>query len=124
MKLTENFNLEEFACKHCGKVELAYVIPYFLQKVRDKVGEAIFIVSGYRCPEHNRAVGGVADSLHKTGRAVDIRAQGIIPEKLAKIAYEEGFCTVIIYDTFCHCQFQGRLGMGIFRNIKGSKEVR
>jgi zinc D-Ala-D-Ala carboxypeptidase len=32
----------------------------------------IRILSGYRCPEHNRAVGGVASSQHLQGKSADI----------------------------------------------------
>ena len=38
--------------------------------------EPIIITSGYRSPELNRKVGGVATSNHLTGCAVDIRVAG------------------------------------------------
>lgn len=48
----------------------------FLQPVRDRYSSPILITSGYRCPELNRAVGGVEDSLHKTGKAADFKVVG------------------------------------------------
>ena len=46
--------------------------------------DPIIINSGYRSPQVNKAVGGVATSNHLTGCAVDIRVQGI--EQLLRYA--------------------------------------
>ena len=45
--------------------------------LREGSEEPIIINSGYRSPEVNRAVGGVATSNHLTGCAVDIHVTGI-----------------------------------------------
>ena len=45
--------------------------------LREGSEEAIIINSGYRSPEVNRAVGGVPDSNHLTGCAVDIHVTGL-----------------------------------------------
>jgi uncharacterized protein YcbK (DUF882 family) len=34
------------------------------------------VASGLRCEQHNANVGGVANSRHKTGRAMDFRIEG------------------------------------------------
>lgn len=44
----------------------------FLNSLREAWGSAICINSGYRCPELNQAVGGVATSAHCEGWAVDM----------------------------------------------------
>ena len=44
-----------------------------LEKIREGYGHPIYINSGYRCDELNELVGGVKNSYHKTGLAVDIR---------------------------------------------------
>lgn len=44
-----------------------------LDTIREGYGKPIIINSGYRCPALNKAVGGVADSYHQRGLAVDIR---------------------------------------------------
>ena len=44
----------------------------FLNPLREAWGSAIRINSGYRCPELNQAVGGVATSAHCEGWAVDM----------------------------------------------------
>lgn len=43
-----------------------------LQPIRDDVGRPIRVNSGYRSPALNAAVGGVKNSAHLTGYAVDI----------------------------------------------------
>ena len=45
--------------------------------LREGSEEPIIINSGYRSPEVNRAVGGVPDSNHLTGCAVDIHVTGL-----------------------------------------------
>lgn len=44
----------------------------FLNPIREKWGSGIQVNSGYRCPELNKAVGGVDTSAHMEGWAVDI----------------------------------------------------
>lgn len=51
-------------------------LNYTLQRlntIRERYGHPIIISSGYRCEELNKAVGGVKDSKHKTGLAVDLK---------------------------------------------------
>lgn len=43
-----------------------------LDKIRAKYGKPIYINSGYRSPELNRAVKGVANSQHMLGEAADL----------------------------------------------------
>ena len=43
-----------------------------LEPLRQHFGVPIIIGSGYRCPALNKAVGGVPNSQHQTGEAVDI----------------------------------------------------
>lgn len=47
----------------------------FLNPLREAWGSAIRINSGYRCPELNKAVGGVPTSAHQTGNACDMHPQ-------------------------------------------------
>lgn len=69
-----NFQISEFLCKHCGagadivKSELLAR----LQLLRDSYGQPMLVNCGYRCPEHNAAVGGAIHSAHLTGEAADI----------------------------------------------------
>lgn len=82
--LSEHFSLEEMTRSGealrrkignepaAGQVEnLRQLCLNVLEPVRRRFG-ATRITSGYRCPELNEAVGGVADSQHIRGEAADI----------------------------------------------------
>jgi uncharacterized protein YcbK (DUF882 family) len=73
-QLSKNFNSSEFQCP-CNKCTDQFIdlkLINKLQQVRDTYGKAINVNSGYRCPEHNAAVGGKIGSAHMSGLAVDI----------------------------------------------------
>jgi uncharacterized protein YcbK (DUF882 family) len=54
-----------------------------LEQLRSIIGRPIPITSGYRCPEHNLAVGGVPRSQHLTGRAADVgRARATVQQAM------------------------------------------
>lgn len=48
------------------------LINEVLEPARTQLGAPIYVNSGYRCPELNRAVGGAARSYHLHGRAADL----------------------------------------------------
>lgn len=88
MKLTNNFNLSEFACKDGSQTPLE--VYYNLQKLaiqlqvlRDYIGKPIKINSGYRSPNYNASIGGVKNSQHILGKAADITVKGFKPSVLA-----------------------------------------
>lgn len=56
-----------------GIIENIQYTMEYLNKVREEFGEPIYVNSGYRCPELNKAVGGSKNSYHMTGLAVDLR---------------------------------------------------
>ena len=85
MKLTEHFTLEEFersataARLHIDNRVPAELVPNLkrlcelvLEPLREHFQEAVYVTSGYRCPQLNNAVGGVHNSQHMRGEAVDI----------------------------------------------------
>ena len=49
----------------------------WLEELRKRYNQPIIINSGYRSPQLNRAIGGVATSNHLSGCAVDIRVDGL-----------------------------------------------
>lgn len=44
-----------------------------LEPLRQHIGKPLVISSGYRCPNLNKAVGGVTNSQHMKGEAADLR---------------------------------------------------
>ena len=51
---------------------LVALVDNVLDRAREAWGKPVKVNSGYRCPELNRAVGGVSNSQHLTGEAADI----------------------------------------------------
>ncbi len=59
MKLSKDFDSNEFKCKCCGQLPEGGMNPELielLQAIRDKIGKPILITSGYRCEKYNRQV--------------------------------------------------------------------
>lgn len=90
MRLTANFTLAEFNSKD-GAVMPNNVranvqrLANALQVIREEIGRPITITSGYRSPNHNRAVGGAANSTHLTGLGADFQVQGMTPQEVVVI---------------------------------------
>lgn len=75
----------------------------FLDKLRDAFGKPIHINSSYRTPEDNERVGGVKNSEHLTGEAVDIRCDNSRDRfLLVSFAIGLGCNRIGIGDSFIH----------------------
>lgn len=87
--LTEHFAESELACRCCGQLPtdgISMALLLGLERLRSRIGDRpINITSGYRCPAHNRAVGGVWNSQHVKGTAADIYVDGMSVRELARI---------------------------------------
>ncbi len=75
-----HFSREEFACRcgNCGGFPAEVDLRLLRQAddLREMLGVAIHVSSGVRCNSHNIAVGGVANSRHLAGKAMDFRVSG------------------------------------------------
>ena len=87
------------------------LVDEVLQPLRDAWDEPLAINSGYRCPEVNKAVGGVPTSQHTKGEAADVcpfgrNGHGDIEtvRQLAQKAVELDlpFDQMILYPSFVH----------------------
>ena len=94
------FNKSEFKCKCGGKYcngfphEPVQALVECADDVRAHFGKSMIITSGLRCTKHNAAVGGVYNSRHLTGKAMDFYIPGVSAStilayvsKLSKIRY-------------------------------------
>ena len=93
---SEYFSRNEFRCtcnKYCNgfPVEPEPDLVRFCNEFRRRLGVPVTIVdsggSGVRCPQHNAAVGGVANSNHLYGKAADLHS-GKSPEEMYRVADE------------------------------------
>ena len=58
------------------KKNLTLFINTVLDPIREDWGSPIIVSSGYRCPELNKAVGGVKTSGHMYGYCADLQVKG------------------------------------------------
>jgi uncharacterized protein YcbK (DUF882 family) len=70
--LSEHFSAAEFQCPHCKQLQIDMRLIKALEELRNKVSKPLKITSGYRCAEHNKAVGGAQASEHTKGQAADV----------------------------------------------------
>lgn len=110
---TKNFSPSEFKCK-CGcNTNLAQQeLVNRLQRVRDKINQPIKINSAYRCPEHNKAVGGKENSAHVKGLAVDIECpkhSTYYRWLLINALLHTGFVRIGIGDNYIHADIDTTL---------------
>lgn len=70
-----------------------------LDELRAKFGP-VTVVSGYRDPAYNKAVGGAPESLHLTCNAFDIRVHDVAPAE--------------VYHWLSHHEEASRMGLGVY----------
>jgi len=140
-KLSRNFDWSEFtksdtaarlhinnAITSCEvRDNIKALVDDVLQPLRDAWGGPLFINSGYRCLELNKAVGGVPTSQHVLGQACDVGCTD--PLALARLAKKMklDYDQMGIYPSFVHFSYKKEGGNRnqIFyaKNYKGPKNI-
>lgn len=114
-RVLSGFEIKTFDC-HCGGAYCSKTIvnTKALALLRSLVnhfqgqGKIVTVTSAYRCLIHNRNVGGVSNSRHTVGDAIDVTVNGIGPNAIADVAVSVGFDGVGIYQSgFVHCDTRG-----------------
>ena len=85
---TPHFTAEEFECSDGSPVPVQFygstqALMLQLEILRDELGAAITITSGYRSPEYNEQIDGAKNSRHMLGEAADIMVAGRSPKFVA-----------------------------------------
>lgn len=88
MTSSEHFAESELRCKCCGVNKMKRRMLKHAEDVRAHFGGKPMIVSSaFRCPKHNREVGGVSKSLHLDGCAMDVYIPGVPSSEI--VAYSK-----------------------------------
>ena len=111
------FKMSEFECRDgcpmpaSARENIEALVEAVLDPAREKFGKPITVNSGYRCPRHNAAVGGVPNSQHMRGEAADVSAGSAqASREVGKIIEQLGkFDQLIYYPTFVHVSWK-RIG--------------
>ena len=83
-QLSAHFRVREFACQDgSDAVLVAPRLVMVLETIRAHFDAPVVIHSGYRTPQYNAKVGGVAHSQHCYGMAADISVKGQTPAAVA-----------------------------------------
>ena len=101
--MAKNFSRIEFLCPCCKRDGIHPELVSTLQELRDNVAVPIHVNSSYRCPRHNRLVGGVRNSEHVLGLAADIVIAGMTAREMYHAAEKvKGFMDggIGIYEPF------------------------
>ena len=86
-QLSAHFRVREFACQDgSDAVLVAPRLVMVLETIRAHFDAPVVIHSGYRTPQYNAKVGGVAHSQHCYGMAADISVKGQTPAAVAAYA--------------------------------------
>jgi uncharacterized protein YcbK (DUF882 family) len=86
-QLSAHFKVREFACGDgSDAVLVAPRLVMVLETIRSHFCAPVVIHSGYRTPQYNAKVGGVAHSQHCYGMAADISVKGQVPAAVAAFA--------------------------------------
>lgn len=108
--LSTNFWSSEFRCP-CEKCQRKKVLVddlllFKLEMVRIALGnKPVIVLSGNRCPEENKRVGGHPNSPHipkPKGKGADTKIKGVKPIDIGLTAEKVGGLRIGIARTYCH----------------------
>ena len=107
-QITPHFNESELTCRcGCDRMEFSDRGIRFLEALRMRVGRAITITSGYRCPKYNDEVSGTGLTGPHTVTAhhnvtVDVRVSGMPAVDLLHAALNLGFTGIGVKQNGTH----------------------
>lgn len=84
----EYFTRDEFKCKCGGRycngypAEMQEAVVRVADRARKHFGKTAYVISGLRDPQHNANEGGVTNSQHMYGEAIDLQIVGVTADQL------------------------------------------
>jgi len=119
-QITAHFTYAEFACRCCSDVEMDVDFVSRLEAARVIAGTAFKITSGWRCPGHNKRVGGVATSAHLVGKAADISANGSVERfAIIRALIAAGFVRIGVSKSYIHADTDETKPAGVLWDYYG-----
>lgn len=132
--VTAHFSVAEFASHDGESYPAEWIQPRLvplcnvLESARTACGShPMTILSGYRSPAHNAAVGGAKASQHMEGRAADITVQGVTPVEVHAMIlqlYRQGAIKIGglgLYDGWVHVDIRDQDPTGHLAQWTGTK---
>ena len=119
-----NFKPHEVDChcrlSDCKTTKMSTLTAQRLDDSRELTGRSHTVTSWYRCPKHNKAVGGVSNSQHLTGKAVDLKVSGMPPRCVQTMMRDRWFKNggVGHYNTFTHVDTANKRTWGTVKPCK------
>tara|TARA_R110000824_G_scaffold400846_1_gene609529 strand:- start:7469 stop:7894 length:426 start_codon:yes stop_codon:yes gene_type:complete len=134
-KLTNNFSLREFRCKDGTDVPEEYMdnvkeLAENLQVLREHLGKAIRVISGYRSSKYNRKIDGARRSQHLTASAADVKISGMTPKEIRDVIEQlikDGLMKqggIGVYTSFLHYDVRNRKVRWFGKGVKDDREGR
>jgi len=100
--------LDDFACPCCGENKTTAGFFYKMHNAERLAVMSFLITSGYRCEEHNKAVGGSETSSHLKGEAADISLDNNIERfRIVFALMRVGIDRIGIGEDFIHGDIDG-----------------
>ena len=96
------FSEDELRCKGTDECSMNDSFMEKLINIRSELDRPMIINSGYRHPAHNSAIGGVKDSPHVFGRAVDIASIGELAYEIVRLAIKNGMTGIGVAQRGAH----------------------
>jgi len=107
LPIAANFVLDEVMQEYKGRYGVFQVhVVEKLQTIRDQIGAALHVNSGYRSPGYNASIDGATLSRHMYGDAADMWSNGISLTGLSNICSSLGAGYIGMYSSFVHCDWR------------------
>lgn len=115
----ERFNIENRAS--ANEVMRLVKLAEYMERVRNLFDRPVIVTSAFRSQEINRRVGGVVNSCHVQGYAIDFKISGISTANVCKAIVENNFKYHQLIDEFSQWVHLSINPAGRQQNLKAVK---